>query len=326
MRTTVQAAAALALAVLVPAGAAGAQGSQAELSMPFKATTVSTESGLDLDLRYLNPRNREERPPTISKLVIHLPPGTRLDPSALPACEATNEEIQARGRDACPPETLVGTGKLDVYLGGPDDPQTTDLALFNGPGQIIEVLLFEGTNNTAALERLRVEGETLAGEPVQVPPGAPPDRRFSASRIVWDIPARGRYLVTPDRCDGAWRTSGEFEFADGSKATAASEQACTRTAPAGEPGPETTPPGRTYRVAVGRTRIVRGRRSRVRVRLVSNDPACLRGTIRVGRRVARTDARGRGTLVALVRYLARPTLRVETPCGTTRLKLRTRRT
>ncbi|MDQ3739454.1 MAG: hypothetical protein M3389_00795, partial [Actinomycetota bacterium] len=235
MRATVQTAAAAVVFAVLAATAGAQEGPRAELSIPFKAATPATQTGLDMDLRYLNPENRDEKPPTITKLAIHLPEGTRIDPSAVAVCEASNEEIQARGRDACPPETLVGTGKLDVWLGGPGDPQTTDLALFNGPQQIIEVLLFEGTNNTAAIERLPVTGSTISGEPVQVPPGAPEDRRFSASRIVWDIPPNGGYLVTPPGCDGTWTTVGEFSFADGGSTRVTSTQACERS-DSGGPG------------------------------------------------------------------------------------------
>ena len=313
MRTTVHVVAA-ALATGALASSAWAQGERAELAIPFKAATPATETGLDMDLRYLDPESRDEKPPTIRKLAIHLPAGTRIDSTAVPVCDASNEEIQARGRDACPPESLVGTGKLDVHLGGPGDPETTDLALFNGPGQIIEVLLFEGTNNTAALERLRIEGSTIAGEPVQVPPGAPPDRRFSASRIVWDIPARGGYLVTPPSCDGTWRTVGEFEFADDSTARAEFTQPCT----AAEARPKAAAP----RVDVTPRGVRRGRPTtlRITVRGCSGDAIA-----KVGRRAARIGEDGSATLVALVRW-RRPVvqLRVATPCGRVRVPLRVR--
>src|SRR3712207_690934 len=115
MRATVQTAAAAALALALLATSAGAQGERAELSIPFKATTPATETGLDMDLRYLNPRNRDEKPPVIQKLALQLPPGTRLDPSALPVCNASDQQIQAQGRNACPRDTQVGTGKLDVW-------------------------------------------------------------------------------------------------------------------------------------------------------------------------------------------------------------------
>ncbi|HEX8083244.1 MAG TPA: hypothetical protein VF529_03075 [Solirubrobacteraceae bacterium] len=341
MRMTVQAAAAAALsaaAALLAVAAPAFAGERAALAMPFTATTPGTQTGLTMDLRYMNPDDPNAKPPTISKLAFFLPEGTRLDPTALPVCEASDQEIQARGRDACPAESLVGTGTLDVWLGAPGDPQRTDLALFNGPSQIIEILLFEGTNTTAAFERLFIEGAVIRANPAQVPPNAPPEDRAAASHIVWDIPAHGGYLVTPRACDGKWTVRGEFEFADGSRASTASDQACTRGgSPPRDPSPPRDTPGRgdatpprgdasprALRVFVSPTTIRRGRPSRVRVRLVSSDARCLRGTVRVGRRVARTDARGRATLVALVRYLPRPQLRVATPCGTTQLRLRTR--
>ena len=322
------------MALLLVAGAAVAQqGEQAELTIPFKATAPGTQTGLDMDLRYLHPQDRDKKPPTISKLAIHLPEGTRIDPTAVPACEASNEEIHALGRDACPPETVVGGGFIDVYVGGPDDPQRTDVVLFNGPSQIIEVLFFEGTDQTAAIERLRVEGSTISGEPVQVPPGAPPEQRFSASRIVWDVPARGDYLVTPPSCDGTWTTRGEFEFADGSSARATYTQECARGRGAGPPANAppsrgdrpATPPSGTFRVRVRPRVVVRGRRTPLRVRVLSDEPLCRRGIVRVGRRSVRTRVAGRASLVALVRWrrpLAR--VRVRTACGSERVLLRVR--
>lgn len=312
-------AAALALAaVLAVAGLAApahAQGERASLAIPFKVTAPATQTGLDMDLRYFNPRDRNAKPPAITELAIHLPPGTRLDPTAVPVCRASDEEIQSRGRDACPPQTKVGTGTLDVYLGAPDDPQRTDLALHNGPGQLIEILLFEGSNTTAAFERLPIEGTTIRGKPAQVPPTGPPELRAAASRIVWDIPANGRYVVTPPSCplDGLWRTTGEFKFADGGSTTVATAQACARVG--GSPGGADRAT-RSVRVVAAPRTLVRGRRTPIRVRLVSQDPACVRGArVWVGRRSARTDARGRATVNALVRYRARPKVRAYTPCG-----------
>lgn len=322
MRTTVALrAAALAHVVLAVlalgavAPPAHAQGERAALAIPFKATAPATPTGLNMDLRYFNPRDRNAKPPAISELAIHLPAGTRLDPTALPVCRASDEEIQSRGRDACPPQTKVGTGTLDVYLGAPGDPQRTDLALHNGPGQLIEILLFEGTNTTAAFERLPIDGTTLRGKPAQVPPAGPPELRAAASRIVWDIPANGRYVVTPSSCpaDGLWRTTGEFKFADGGSTTVATTQSCARGG--GTPGGADRAT-RSVRVVAAPRRLVRGRRTAIRVRLVSRDPACVQGArVWVGRRSARTDVRGRARLNALVRFRARPKVRAYTPCG-----------
>jgi hypothetical protein len=321
MKMTVPIAAAAAALLGCVASPAFGAGERASLSMPFKATTPATQTGLTLDLRYFNPNDPAAKPPTIQKLALHLPDGTRLDPAAVPVCGASDLEIRLRGRDACPPESLVGTGKLDVYLGAPGDPQTTDLALFNGPGQILEVLLFEGTNVTAAVEHLLIRGTTISASPAQVPPIGPPELRVAASRIAWEIPANGRYLITPPTCppERLWRTTGNFAFGDGGSTTVASTQSC-------EGAVRERRAGRGLRVAVRPRRLTRGRPTRLRVRVYANDRACIRGaTVRVGRKSARTNARGRATLVVRVRT-RRPSLRVHTRrCGSTRVKLRTRR-
>jgi hypothetical protein len=323
MRATVQTAAAVLLALALAAAPAAAAGERAELELPFKQTTVATESGVNLLVRYLNPEDRAAKPPAITKVVIRLPEGSRIDTTAVPVCTASNDEIQARGRDACPAASKVGDGKLKAYAGTPGDPVTTDLTLFNGPRQLIEVVSFEGTNATAGIDRLTIEGAVLTGAPPFVP-GGPPDGRTAVSEIAWDIPARGGYLVTPPTCGGSWTTVGEFGFSDGGETRVEFEQPCVR------PRVDSPPPAEaTVRIAAAAPRaLVRGRRTRVRVRLASDDPACLRGaTVRIGRRAARTDAAGRASFVALVRW-RRPAarLRVTTPaCGTARATLRVRR-
>lgn len=331
------AAAAVVVPALLVAGPAHAAGERAELDVPFKATTAATESGLNMTLRYLNPEDRDAPPPAITKVVLRLPEGTRIDGSAVPVCDASNEEIQARGRAACPPESKVGEGKLIAYTGSPLDPVRNDVGIYNAPGELIEIITYEGTAQTTGVDRLKVDGNVLTGNPPFVP-GAPPDGRTSVSEITWDLPAAGRFLVTPPTCGGQWTSVGEFEFDDGGSTTVTATQPCQRSggqAPPGTTPPGTTPPGgegppslqRTLKLSASPRTFVRGRRTRVRVRLTSNDARCIRGaTVRIGKRMARTDAQGRATLVALVRYLRRPSLRVATVgCGTVRVALRTRR-
>jgi hypothetical protein len=217
---------------------------------------------------------------------------------------------------------LVGTGKLEVWLGAPGDPQKTDLSLFNARGQIIEVLLFEGTNTTAALEHLFIEGTTIRANTAQVPEGAPPERRFAASHIVWDIPAHGGYLVTPPACpaDGQWRIRGEFKFADGSSATAANAQQCA----SGSVADERSAGG--LKVEIIPRAIVRGKRKRIHVRVASTDKACIAGaTVRIGGWRAVTDAAGRATLTIRVRKRRRVAVTVASQrCGNARATLLTR--
>ena len=286
-----RAAAALLLAALAVPSTAGAS-ERAELTMPFNAATTGTETGLTLDVRYLSPEGRDYKPPAITKVVLRLPEGTRLDTGALPACEATNDEIRAQGRDACPPDSKVGEGQLEAYVGAPGDPQHLDLTLFNGRAELIEVVTFQGTNATAGIDRLHIEGNVLTGNPPNTP-GGPPDGRTAVSRITWDIPAHGGYLVTPPTCGGHWRATGEFGFSDGGETTVVATQPCE--------APDASPP--TFTVAATPRALTRGRETPMRVQLASDDPACLEGAVvRLGRRATTTDAQGRATLPALVRW------------------------
>ena len=331
---------AAAAAAMVPAflamatATAPAAGERAELDVPFKVATPATQSGLNLTLRYLNPADRNAPPPAITKVVLRLPEGTRIDGSAVPVCEATNEEIQARGRAACPPESKVGEGKLIAYTGSPLDPVRNDVGIYNAPGELIEIITYEGTAQSTGVDRLKIEGNVLTGNPPFVP-GAPPDGRTSVSEITWDVPATGGFLVTPPTCTGTWTSVGEFAFDDGGTTTVTASQPCQRQSGGTPPPGGTTPPGgdgppslqRSLKLSASPRTFIRGRRTRVRVRLTSSDPACVRGaTVRIGKRMVRTNSQGRATLVALVRHLRRPHLRVATvDCGTVRLALRTRR-
>lgn len=321
---------------LLVAGSAHAAGERAELGVPFKVTTASSPTGLNLTLRYLNPEDRDAKPPAITKVLLALPEGTRFDGTAVPVCEASNEEIQAQGRAACPAASKVGEGKLVAFTGSPLDPVTNDVGIYNGPGELIEIITFANGGPTTGVDRLKINGNVLTGNPPFVP-GAPPDGRTSVSEITWDVSATGRFLVTPPTCGGQWTSVGEFEFDDGGKTRITATQACRRTGgqtppgqtPPGQTPPGQTPPGRVQRsfeVTASRRTLGRGRRTPIRVRLTSSDPACIRGAIvRVGKRAARTDASGRATIVALVRHLRRPHLRVASTCGRVRVVPRTRR-
>jgi hypothetical protein len=228
MRVMMKTTAVLLAGLAAPAHAAG---ERAELAVPFTESRPGVPTGLALDVRYLNPENRDAKPPSITKVVLRLPEGTRLDTTALPVCEATDEEMRLLGRAACPPDSQVGAGTLEAFVGAPGDPQRTDVTLFNGRDELIEIVTFAGTNTTAGIDRLRIDGNVLTGNPPATP-GGPPDGRTNVGRITWDIPAHGRYLVTPPACDGAWRTVGEFGFADGGEATVVATQPCERPAPA----------------------------------------------------------------------------------------------
>ena len=324
------------LAALAATAAGGAvpahAGPRAELETPFTTTAPGSPTGLRLLARYLNPDDRAAKPPAISRVAIALPEGTVIDPNALPVCQATDEEIRARGRDACPPESKIGEGKLvaDTGVGGP---VPNDLGLYNGPGQIVEIVTLEGTNTTSGIDRLRVEGRRLVGAPPFIP-GGPPDGRTAVREIRWDVPPHGRYLVTPPACRPGvpWHSEGDFGFADGGATVVGFDQTCTpRTAGGG--GGEVPPDDRgveqrgRMRLVVSRRPLVQGRTRRLRVRVVSPVARCRRGVaIAATERGTSTNRRGRATLAVVVKRARSVRVRARKEgCGRVVVTLRVRR-
>jgi hypothetical protein len=231
-----QLAVAAAIAATLAAGAGSAQGGETDrggLDVTFSTRTAGAPTALGLHVLYKNPDDPNAKPPPITGAVFELAPGLRIDDTAVPRCLATDDELRARGRDACPAESRVGDGKLIAITGVPGaDPATTDVVAFNGDGEIVEVVFFEGTNVVAGMDRLTIDGSTLVAHPPATP-GGPPDGRTAVREIRLELPLRigagGRaYVTAPATCaTGTWLSRASYEFADGGTTTVTSESPCT---------------------------------------------------------------------------------------------------
>lgn len=314
---------AAALALGVGAGdAAGA--SPAEFAFGFTTDRAASPTGLRFHVVYRDPENPEGKAPALKAAAFALPEGTRIDNGTVPACTATDEAFRARGRDACPASSRIGDGKLVATTGTPGDPVRGDVTVFNGDGQIIELVTFEGTNQTAGLDRLTVEGSTLRAHPPATP-GGPPDGRTTIREVRIAIPARGGLVTTPASCpaDGLWRALGTFAF-DGrpGETSVPATAACRAEAPgfAGVAAPAAARP--FERVGLLPRRVRAGRTTRVRI-VVSG--ACAGGAaVRIGAFRGRTDAAGHLTLRLRVRRTAVVVVS-RRDCGTARGRLVARR-
>jgi hypothetical protein len=239
----------------------------------------------------------------------------------VPACEAGDEELRARGREACPAGSRVGTGTLwaTTGFGPPLDPVEADVVVFNGGDQLVEVVFAKGTNSVLGMDRLDVRGSKLTAHPPATP-GGPPDGRTSIRRIDLDLPARrgadGQpFVTTPPTCpaDGRWRSRAHYGFADGGKTTLSSQTPCVVSA--GHPRRPTA------RVSVTPRRVTAFRRVRFRFRATG---ACgRRAIVRFAGRRARTDRRGRTAMrLRLGRTGRRPVTLRKAGCTTARTFVR----
>ena len=284
---TALALAAAGLVVLAP----GAEGSdRAELGVTLSARTAGTPTGLDFRVLYKRPGDPGGKPPALARAAFALPAGTRFDTRATPTCHATNQQLQALGRAACPAGSIVGTGTFTAItgLGAPVDPFAGDLTAFNGGTELIELVTVKGSNAGAGIDRLAIEGNVLRADPPATP-GGPPDGRTAVREVRLRIPARGDLVTAPPRCPaaGEWTSHGEFGFIDGGSTRVSATSPCRATAGAR---------GRTrLRVSPRRARV--GRRITLRVRARAAVPRCAGGArIRVGSRRGRTSRTGRATL------------------------------
>jgi hypothetical protein len=289
--------AAVAATAILAAGSWATPGSdpRADLDVAYGTTAPGgISTSVSLHVLYKHPDDRNAKPPALTKASFELHPGTRIDNTAVAQCAATDAELQLRGRDACPPASQVGQGSLTVMSGSPGDPMAFDSTVFNGRGELIELVTVKGTNTTAGLDRLTIAGSTLRANPPAIP-GGPPDGRTAVREITLVLPARsvaGRpYIVTPGDCpaDGLWRTRGSFEFTDGGRSSVTSTSACDPPKPA--------PAAISLRVTP--SSVPAGRRTRFTLRATSRAGGCVGGvTVRIGGVRATTDRLGRATLFA----------------------------
>ena len=238
MRKTLGGVAAMAVMLAVVATVQGGETDRATYDFKLSAKRPSAPSGMSVHVVFKDPEDPEAKPPALDGAVLGLPRGMQIDDTAVPSCDATDDDFQMQGRDACPAETQVGSGAVTVMLGiPPADPQKLDLVAFNGDGEIVEVVFFADSNVVAGIDRVTIEEGSLVAHPPS-PPGGPPDGRTAIRELELNVPRRigpegDSYVTTPPRCPRrrSWRSRGEFEFADGGATAVRDRTRCRRPRP-----------------------------------------------------------------------------------------------
>ncbi|HEY1358203.1 MAG TPA: hypothetical protein VGF21_07855 [Thermoleophilaceae bacterium] len=289
---------AIALA-LAGGGQAHAESTAAvDFELGFVSRTPGSVTGMRFYSLYKDPSDPRAKPSPLREVTIEAPAGTRFNGAALPACHATDMELKAQGRDACPASSRVGGGSLTVMtgFGPPLDPVPSDATLFNSGNGVIELFTQPGTNATLGIDRTTLTGpSTLTAHP-PVTPGGPPDGESSVREVhlAYDTGAKP-FIRTPASCppDGRWVGRLRFRTKDGHAYSARSTTPCTRQEP-------------RLHVRVAPRRVRAGQRRRFRVRVRSSSAACVRAaTIHFAGRRVRTNRRGRASLRLRLRRTGR---------------------
>ena len=221
---------------------------QAEFAGTFTSQAPGSSTGYRLTIDYRNPADPGGKPYSVATIVQRLHPGTVIDTSVAPRCEASDAELIARGASACPSATRVGGGELDADIGAPVGPVPrvieNRVVFFNARRELI--LFTESTNVPG--RPIRTSGRVAVGEGTltsMVPPvsaAPPPDPFLAVERVdvVLDrlSNARGRFITTPPTCPGSgvWTNRATFTYRDGVSQTEASRSPCRAAAGTGTPG------------------------------------------------------------------------------------------
>lgn len=215
--------------------AAGSAGDYQTASLRFVESAPGRPSGYRVRIDYTNPDDPEAKPPSVRRVVEIFPRGSRIDTAAPALCTASDAELMLRGREACPPGSVVGTGfiRLDTGLPGPGRYLREDVLFLNNTEQLI-FLTTDRATGARIVVRAQVRGNRVVSEAPFLP-GAAADGtaidvvRGDFSRLVRTRDGHRRaYVTTPERCPsrGYWVNRVRFEYDDGTTDTERTRSRC----------------------------------------------------------------------------------------------------
>jgi hypothetical protein len=175
-------------------------------------------------MTWTDPGAPDAVPKTIKRIKLTFHKGTSFDTAALARCRAPDAKILSTGGAACPKASRLGRGHTTgVFSNGSEF--VTDVTLFNARGEIIVVVLLNGTPVTEF--RDEVSGRTITIEPV-LPAGVALERL--KLRIGRHSKNGRTYMRNPSSCPrgGKWTTVAKFTYADGSRETHRDSSPCRR--------------------------------------------------------------------------------------------------
>src|SRR4051812_662509 len=116
----VSALAGAALALVAPAGALAAEGPRVATYVDrFTSERPGTSTARQTEIDFVNPADRDGKPPALAHVHVVFAPGTIVDTRALTECTASDAELTAGGATACPASSRVGRGVSVFDTGAP---------------------------------------------------------------------------------------------------------------------------------------------------------------------------------------------------------------
>lgn len=230
---------------LWPAQAAALQahGSREDVSQALTSTRPGSPTGVNFSGSYHAAHDKRGNPPYLQKMVFYPPKGLRYDTSVPAKCTASDAELEASGKSACPAASLIGHGLAQgifyyPFTTGVFDRYTHTLDVLNNTNEQILLVNAEGAGVNRG--HFRPDGsivftpQTCFPEP---PTGCNTDyilqlrAATSIARYTRSVNGHRRsYVTTPPRCParGYWRTTIKFWWKGGAVDTVRPKQPCRR--------------------------------------------------------------------------------------------------
>jgi hypothetical protein len=271
--------AAVAAAALPAAAQAGAR---TDYRQVFSTPVPGASAGIAAQIVYKHPDDPNAKPIPVRREVFTFPEGTEWDNSVVPYCTASEEELEQKGKAACPPESRVGGGVGNTVMTGFPLAGESPFELDGWNSESGVLLLGAGAQapGLRMATRARRQGRVVT---VDVPrnSGGPPDGESAVRRVhnIFDARSIGdrAYVRTPSICpsSGVWTFKVRFTWADGVVTDDVSRMPCRR---------DLTPP----RIRIGRVPRRRCAARDFRVHVSIKDASSLKRVhLRLDRRVLR---------------------------------------
>ena len=207
------------VAALLPAAALA--GPRADYKQKFTTPIPGASTGSDTQILYKHPGDPSAKPIPVRQEVFTFPEGTRFDNAVVPACTASELELQLLGEMACPPESRIGGGDEGTFMTGfPGQGESPmEIDVFNDGAAF---LVLGGAKDIPLrfATRARRNGRVITVDAPRTP-GGPPDGESAIRRVHNVFAPRSlgsrAYIRTPSVCpaSGVWTFKARFTFADG---------------------------------------------------------------------------------------------------------------
>jgi hypothetical protein len=229
-------------AAATPVAAAPVDFPHGTVEQNLTRTVPGAPTGFTYTGRYHAAGDPSARPPYMRRMISYNPDGRRFDTSVPERCTASDIELAARGAEACPAGSRLGSGRTETaFMGGA--PMTVDLDMFNNTDEQV-IVARSPFVATVARGRIHPDGSVEFASPTCWPTvgpiGCPVDSVLQIASEM-NAPAYTRtdggvtrsWMTTPAKCpkSGRWHTPIRWWWADGSVDTAVIAHPCKRPKP-----------------------------------------------------------------------------------------------